>query len=379
MRLSHGRFIMKFILELFSPIGLTRLIYITLIICSAAVTAYFGVVMGGSFVLVPTFDVLLWTVPNITMGFFTAAGFFAISVASAVFAYHAGHMRSLRQPEWRFVAQFAMFLLACDIFTNYMSWSTIRTGKAVLSQNSNIVAANTQQRLAALNKTEADLSNVIRAPGAWVATADAEKALAATLAARDREGARVRCGRKCEELDAKARDLRLEISKSKTREGAIAERKKIRAQIAKIRAETEVKQVVIDPTLAQNAELASTFAGMKPSDSAKFYAAKVIGIVGAIMFSLGASACGLLLGLLTGQTLAHSSQSAPQPRVDSRPKFISAAPEFEPQPLYAEPAPSTTKTSTVINYSGGARPDPQSIENLIATLERDFGLKPNQT
>ena len=294
---------------LFSPIGLTRIIYITLIVCSAAVTAYFGKEMGGDFILVPQFDLLLWTLPDLRMSLFTAAGFFAISVASAVFAYHAGHMRALNLPEWRFVMQFALFLLVADIFTNYMSWATIRTGKAVVSQNANVVADKVRSRLSALVRQERDLTNVISAPGAWIAVRDAEKALDDTIKARDREKKRVRCGPLCEELDLKARNLRIEISKSRTRERAIEERKIVREQISKLRSEMEVKQTVVDPTAAQNTELASSFTGMDPSESAKFVAAKVIGLVGAVMFSLSASACGILLGLLTGRAKAREESS----------------------------------------------------------------------
>jgi hypothetical protein len=302
---------MRYILELFTPIGLTRLIYVTLIICSAAVTAYFGKVMGGDFILIPEFPLLFIDLPALSMGFFTAAGFFAISVCSAVFAYHAGYMRSQGQAEWRLVAQFALFLLACDIFTNYISWTTIRSQKIVVSSNQNTLADDVRQRIAMLRTTDADLTSVISAPGAWIAVKDAEKALEDTLAARAREADRLRCGPKCEELDLKARDLRIEIAKSRTRENAIQEREQVRKQLAKAEAKTEVVQAVIDPTNAQNVELASSFAGMNPSDKALFFAAKAIGLIGAIMFSLGASACGILLGLLTGRAtpIMHNDQS----------------------------------------------------------------------
>ena len=302
---------MRYILDLFTPIGLTRLIYVTLIICSAAVTAYFGVVMGGDFILVPSMSVLLWHTPDLSMGFFTAAGFFAISVCSAVFAYHAGHMRSMGQPEWRLVGQFALFLLACDIFTNYMSWSTIRTQKAGISQNANTRASDVRAEIDRLNKTDLELSDIIRAPGAWISVADGEKLLEATLAARDREGKRVRCGRECEKLDDKARELREQIASARKKEEAIARRDDVRARLAAAKAKSADTQAVVDPTNAQNAELASSFAGMDPSESAMFVAAKAIGLVGAIMFSLGASACGILLGLLTGRAASQLATASP--------------------------------------------------------------------
>lgn len=355
---------MKFVIDLFSPVGLTRLIYVTLIICSAAVTGYFGKVMGSEFVLVPSFDVLLWTVPDLSMGFFTAAGFFAISVLSAVMAYHAGHMRALGQPEWKMVGQFAIFLLACDIFTNYMSWSTIRTQKAVISSNSNVVANDYRKRIATLRKTRADLSAVIQAPGAWIAVKDAEQALKETLEAQEREGKRVRCGQKCEELAAKARELRLEIAKSRTREDAIDERKKVDAQLVAALAAAKKNQVVIDPTNAQNEELASTFAGMKPSDQALFFAAKAIGLVGAIMFSLGASACGILLGQLTGAQVPRAQTYASP---EHRTRYIAAPQGHQPQPLHE------TNSSVTVNYSGTSRPSVDRLMEMIREFETNAG------
>lgn len=323
--------------------------------------------MGSDFVLVPAFDFLFWTTPNFSMGFFTAAGFFAISVLSAVMAYHAGHMRALNQPEWKMVGQFAVFLLACDIFTNYMSWSTIRTQKSVISVNSNTTAVDNRTRVATLRETRGQLTTVIQAPGAWIAVRDAEQALKETLEAQQREGDRVRCGEKCEALALKARVLRIEIAKSRTRETAIKEREKIDKQLVAALATAKKEQTVIDPTNAQNKELASTFAGMKPSDQAMFFAAKAIGIVGAIMFSLGASACGILLGQLTGRQApaqtAHASQEA------HRQRYIEAGPEFQPQPV-PEYAPLREKSSSVtVNYAGKAPPSVDRLMAMIAELE----------
>lgn len=366
---------MNAVIHAFSPVGLTRIIYVLLIICSAAVTAYFGKQMGSDFTLVPGFSVLFWDIPDLSMGFFTAVGFAAISVLSAVFAYHAGWMHAEGLPNAKLVAQFAVIWLAADIFTNYMAWSTIRTQKAVISQNSNTVAGDIRNKIVRLRKAEGDLSAVVSAPGAWIASEDAEKALKDTLAARDREAARVRCGKECERLDLKARELRIEIAKSKTREHAMAERVKIRRQLAQAEAEARSNQVVIDPTNAQNKELASTFAGMAPSDKALFYAAKVIGIIGAVLFSLGASACGFLLGELTGRRSFSESQVADQPHY--RAKLLESAAEFPPRPLQSSDIPhgASSSTSSFTLLKTGNKVDTSKLDEFMSMLENEYGAK----
>lgn len=359
---------MNMLIHAFSPVGLTRIIYVLLIICSAAVTAYFGKQMGADFVLVPGFSLLFWDIPDLSMGFFTAAGFAGISVLSAVFAFHAGNMHAEGVRHAKLVAQFAMLLLAADIFTNYMAWSTIRTQKSIVSQNSNTTAGDIRHKIKRLRSREGYLSGVISAPGAWINSTDAQKLLDDTLAARDREAARVKCGRECERLDTRAREIRETLGEARKREAAIAERDKVKSELVQAELEAREKNVVVDPTNAQNKELASTFAGMNPSERALFYSGKAIGIIGAILFSLSASACGFLLGELTGRRVSEATASR-HPSYGDR--MITAAPEFQPQPLQAADVPRATSTTSnvTVNYTAKGNPRTDALMEMIREFE----------
>lgn len=326
----------------------------------AGMTAGFGYLAASTFIMKPIL----------------AAGLGALSFTLAFLPVVALACYARR---WTMLAGIIMLIYAGgflgNFFSNYGLSAAVMKGNIIEAQNLNLIHEDARTKVARLRAKDAQLAAAIGTPGAWMSAEDAQKALDRTIAARDREADRITCGPKCEALDARARELRLEVAKAKAREAAIADRERVQAEL--IEAEKAAADTPKHISVAANqAEyLARIFSlDLKPDGDTIDWTLIGTSIAISLFISIFAHLCNFVTALNLANIPDHPDHhDGPEHR-----KWIASNPEHPPAPLplRSEPVVSPPSgrggSSVSINMTGSTDDEAwrRSMEALDLALAR---------
>jgi hypothetical protein len=262
-----------------------------------------------------------------------------------------------------------------NFFSNYGLSAAIFKGNVIQAQNKNLAHEDARTKVKRLRAELKGYQAVIDAPGPWMTSKDAQAALNRTVAAKEREGNRVRCGPKCEALDARARDLQLELGKAKAREDAIAGRKRVQGLLKAAEAEAGDKPKEISVAAAQAEYLARIFSlDLKPDGDTVDWTLMGTSVAISLFISIFAHLCNLIaaLNLANIPDKQEPEDGGPLNTFASR-EWIAPPKEYAPREVYRSGATTATAShgpGGTMNVSVNSNNMDEAMQHLDAVLER---------
>ena len=320
---------------------------------SMGFTAYFGWVTAGD----DTFAKWFNAAGGALISFAVPAFFFLAAIAVQRQAYGIAK---------------AFFAFGCvfgfmDAASNTGALFSMREGSKINARHATVTSKDVRTRLAKLQKTEADLIGKTSSVKVWQDSKSIKAAISDLEKKRARESKRGGCGTECEKIDDQVIKRRDDLAVSLAVEKANAALVSIRKKIADARAESKTTKAKVSPIDVITAKIGAIAAwDLKPGESVKEFVYLLITAVLGTGLTLLSGGLGYGATWLRGYDEAETYQAHYQPTEQQ----ISAAPEFKPQPLKAEPAPSRTSTSNVsVTYAGKNPPSVDRLMEMIRDLE----------